>query len=547
MADLESLQQDATRMGWLHVKMLIVDDSRTESTILKSLLRQIGVDDITTVSSPDETILACQAHSFQVVIIDYHLGSQLSGSELLTLLRQKKLIAIDAAALLLSSDSSSEVILSSLAAGPDAFVTKPLSINSLHQNIDRAWFSSQITKPISKALNQYSISDAIQECEKQHQRFGHHSRIEKIWLDLLISEKRWEEAEQVAHQLNASQPSNYASLILAKISIHRGEVDDGIDILNEMIGQSPLFIEAYDLLVEALIIEKRQDEAMRVSHAALKLTPNATSRAMTLARLAVIHSDYSMLVYAGHCLATHLPLVGEQWLECLSSYLYEFETFFYEQPAEKRHVLLKELNTTYQRAKKRVRAAQQAKLKCLGRLAWIRLTISGPEDIEAKRQLMRALAPYFSDFDKLALTIRADAIKPLFILGEVELAYQFLLQLKKSTRLSVSTKKKYLRLINSSDLCKQGIALHQTIQTMKQYLAASPDKVKLQASHLLERYPLSNQLHFLFLMASQLLKEELSPKVNASLLSLNTAPLSSEDSQYRQELFHFFKKTNKKD
>ncbi|WP_087016469.1 response regulator [Thaumasiovibrio subtropicus] len=547
MADLESLKLNAIRMGWLHARILIVDDSLTEAALLKSLLRQVGVVELFSASSPDDAIQLCQQHAVQVIIIDYHLESILNGSELLCALRQKHLIHLDCASLLISGDNSSEVILSSLEAEPDAFVRKPVSMTTLCQNIDRAWLSSQITRPISKALQDGDKKKALKLCEMQIARLGKHQRVEKLWLDLLMESEQWDKAESVALTLAAEEASAHTALTLAQIHLYRKEIETAIEQLNQLITAFPLCIEGYDLLVEVLKSERRFEEAIALSHVALKLTPNSTPRAMQLAKLAVKQDDFKKLTYAGHCLASYLPLLGERWLEYFSAYLYEFETFYFKQEPHRQAAMLKDLNITYQRAKERVRAAQQAKLKCLGRLAWIRLTIKNAEDLNAKQQLMRALAPYYNRFNELPLTIRADAIKPLFILGEAELAHLFLQQLKSGEKLSQSTKQKYLRLINASDLCKQGLALYQTIQIMKQHLALTPERVKQQAELLLERYPLSNQLHFLYLLACQLLKELPTAKVTASLSSLNISPLTSEDNACKLELERFFHTNDKED
>ncbi|MDA8232230.1 MAG: bacteriohemerythrin [Magnetospirillum sp.] len=119
----------AATLDWRALRLLVVDDNRNFSEVMRTILEGVGVRDIAVAHDLSTAKLAVEGKDFDIVIIDWHVGAE-SGLDLVAWLRRHPLLK-DLPILMLSGHErigSREMV---LAAGADEFMEKPISARGL--------------------------------------------------------------------------------------------------------------------------------------------------------------------------------------------------------------------------------------------------------------------------------------------------------------------------------------------------------------------------------------------------------------------------------
>lgn len=123
-----------------NTRILIVDDSSQFAMVLHRLLTGVfGFKSITTLSSTADAYqrLSTAPDEFELVFLDFHFPSGMSGGELLTALAEKGLIG-EKIVFLMSSDPGAEALQRVLKTGAAGVIAKPFDREELRRQLDRA-------------------------------------------------------------------------------------------------------------------------------------------------------------------------------------------------------------------------------------------------------------------------------------------------------------------------------------------------------------------------------------------------------------------------
>jgi len=116
------------------MKVLLIDDSSIMRMMVKSLLKQVDLNEITEAANGIEGLQAVGAQKFDVVFLDLHMP-QMDGLEFLKALRAKPEHA-GLPVIVLSSDSEQSQAQEAKRLGANSYITKPFRVESLRSVLD---------------------------------------------------------------------------------------------------------------------------------------------------------------------------------------------------------------------------------------------------------------------------------------------------------------------------------------------------------------------------------------------------------------------------
>ncbi|MBF0452786.1 MAG: response regulator [Candidatus Magnetomorum sp.] len=117
------------------MNILVVDDFAFARRIIKNVLKEIGMNNVTEVSSGTAALIALNKNEFGLIVTDFNMPG-MNGIELV-----RKIRAIDATTatpiIMVTSDGNKSVLLEATEAGVNAFLNKPFTKEEFVEKIDR--------------------------------------------------------------------------------------------------------------------------------------------------------------------------------------------------------------------------------------------------------------------------------------------------------------------------------------------------------------------------------------------------------------------------
>lgn len=489
------------------VHALIIEDQRSASYMLKSLLQNLHICNVDLANTEQEAIRYCQLKHYDLVIMDYHLNGENTGSELLANLRTSDLINISTTCIIISGDSSQEVILSSMEAKPDAFICKPVNLTSLSEQLKRACSESAIRYPFMKLAQQQGPQAAINYGLTQLETMTTQSRsLHTLLLNMLITENSWRQLERAINLVGDVKDLPIVEVAKAHLDIQQENLQGAELRLKTLLKHHPLFLEAIDLLCQIKIKQHEFSEALTYAEQASKLTPNNTERILLLARLAVKEKEYDIFNKTGDMLATHLHFQESNWLAQLIDYVALCETVYQQQKQTKGQPNnYKEINLFFQKVKLRLPKRHYSSFYALANIALARNELLHNSPHRAKQHIYLALTPHLTELNNLSLVVQLYALTPIMQLAESNLSAAIYQSIQNTNTITAALKTQ-LQKLKRSQLFKQHLQLIKKLKKAKQVLPHQPEEALLYYNKVLEIYPACSEAHLGRLEANLQLK-----------------------------------------
>jgi CheY-like chemotaxis protein len=119
------------------LRLLIVDDNRHASEIVRSILASVGAQDIVMATTVERAFTLLQAEPFDLLIVDQNLGKGDEGIALVRRLRQDpKRVNPYLPVLMLTGYTEQRRVQAARDAGVSEFLSKPFTIMGLLQRIE---------------------------------------------------------------------------------------------------------------------------------------------------------------------------------------------------------------------------------------------------------------------------------------------------------------------------------------------------------------------------------------------------------------------------
>lgn len=515
-------------IDWQHVKVLIIDDQLSSALLIQNILHSIDLTTIDIATNCKNALQLCKTTAYDLILIDFHLDPQLSGSELLTVMRKKNCISSYCGIIFISGDRTPEVIVTSISMDADSFLSKPLNIGILKQRIVTVYQACLKRKPIYIALENKHISTAISLCRQLLQLHGHNIDIEIILLDLLIDQQDWIQAQQLLTLF--SERSQHHKLILRKAQLMHKQGDDvaAIQQLQILIKQVPLFVEAYDELAVLLQQQHQSNAAKDIAYQALRLTPSISHRSLLTAQLAVKTNDPSLFMKTGKILVTHLPLIDNDWIIQFAQFTTLFEQLHSQQLSPQRQQqLIKQLTKLHQQARRRLTRHQKIILTAFRHITLARFAATNKHPLKTKRRLLHGLKYYFGQMSQAPMAIIVDALPLLIHFGETGLIQEAYQTIMTQNVLDDHCHHRLNQLQENKFIIENIRLLIEQLATAKATIDPDPQRAYCIYQTILRDYPYNTEAHLGRINSLLMTQQMHHPDINTSLRQIKKMPLAS--------------------
>lgn len=273
---------------------LIIDDFESFRLSMREMLRSCGAEKIETSAKASPAIQFCAYNHVDVVLCDYNLGEGKNGQHILEELRHKKLLKRSSIFLMVTAETSKEMVMGAREYQPDAYLTKPINRAMLMKRLESLVSQRNALLPINREIDRENYPEAISLCHK-------HLTIQpryKTWLlktlaDLYFQVGDFSHAQKIYEEVLSQRDLSWAVLGRGRILLATGNYEDAVATLSGLVEKHPDYMEAYDLLAEALEKKGKPGQAQKTLEKAAELSPNALFRQKQLANLATSNQDLS--------------------------------------------------------------------------------------------------------------------------------------------------------------------------------------------------------------------------------------------------------------
>ncbi|MFO7994283.1 MAG: tetratricopeptide repeat protein [Marinobacter sp.] len=273
---------------------LVVDDFENFRLSMRQMLRSCGADKIELVPNASTAIQYCSYNHVDVVLCDYNLGEGKNGQHILEELRHKKLLKRSSLFLMVTAETSKEMVMGAREYQPDAYLTKPINRAMLEKRLSGLVTQRNALLPINREIDRENFPEAISLClQALPAKPRYKTWLMKTLADLYYQVGDFSHALKIYDDVMAQRDLSWARLGRGKILLANQNYDEAITTLKELVTKHPDYMEAYDLLAEALEKQGRPTQAQQILEKAAEHSPNALFRQKHLATLAASNQDMS--------------------------------------------------------------------------------------------------------------------------------------------------------------------------------------------------------------------------------------------------------------
>lgn len=269
-------------------KILIVDDFPGMRKTVREMLYTLDAVDLEEVNNGMSAITAMQKNHFDIVLCDYNLGAGKNGLQVLEEAKVRKLLPFSAIFIMITAEQTPGMVLGAMESKPDEYLTKPFTTRQLLSRIERNTQRKNYLADIEKEKTNNNFPKAILHCEELLKSGDRkmHSQLVKLRAELAIDIGDFNYAKTLYEEVLQNRALNWAETGLGKIHVLKGNTDQAITTLKQVIENNPMMMEAYDWLAQAYLASKQNSDAEEILTSAVNFSPQAILRQQKLASVA---------------------------------------------------------------------------------------------------------------------------------------------------------------------------------------------------------------------------------------------------------------------
>lgn len=294
-------ESESRKSRFENFSALVIDDFDSFRLTVTRMLGQFGIRDVDAAAKATQAMRYCQERSYDIILCDYNLGGGQNGQQLLEELRQRKMLKNSCLFIMVSAESSKSVVLAAYDYRPDAYLTKPLTQQTLNQRLSKLVVERVELAPVYKAMDDTQWKKAIELCARYAEAKPRlRNNCYKLQAEICFRAGDFQTAKNICLSVLKTHPVEWAKLGLCRARFAAREYDGLVDQLNEIITSNPLCMEAYDLKVETLSVLEKQLDVQKTLESAVGVSPLAIVRQRTLGEVAMSNNDTAAASTAFH-------------------------------------------------------------------------------------------------------------------------------------------------------------------------------------------------------------------------------------------------------
>jgi len=275
------------------LNVLVLDDFDGFRSSVSRMLESFGVPRVDSANNAVEALRLCRAQNYDAILSDYNLGKGQTGLQLLEELRYHDIIRRSQVFVLVSAENSKQIVLAASDVEPDAYLSKPITVKTLQQRLDRILVQRSQLGELFAALDRADKEKAIAVCQDHIHARGHQSAFCQKYLgQMLIETGDLDEAELVYRSVLEVRPLEWAKIGMACVKHKRGDLNTAERWFRELIASNPLCLKAYDGLADVYQSLDDDSNLQQVLEDAVSISPLALLRQESLAKAATKNCDF---------------------------------------------------------------------------------------------------------------------------------------------------------------------------------------------------------------------------------------------------------------
>ena len=279
--------------------VLIVDDQRPFQVMLKGILNSLGVVHIHFANHGEQALQRCSQNEYDLLFVDYNLGSGKNGRQLLADLRQKQLLKASSIFIIVTGENTVTMVMSAVELEPDDYLIKPFSQSLLKSRLQKLAAKKQHLAALYEALLQRQPQLILQCCHNEISASGRYEQFcRRVLAETLFEQQRYDELEALLSESLRERRPNWALLLEAKFRLQQQNYSRCLEICQESIEINRLCAQAYDLQASGLLAQGNLDAAMTSIKQALAIAPFHLPRQYLTLKVARAAGDISEMVSA---------------------------------------------------------------------------------------------------------------------------------------------------------------------------------------------------------------------------------------------------------
>lgn len=279
------------------LRFLVIDDIPTVRSTLQVCLQALGASQIDFAQSHWDAVHKIKQRMPDVILCDYNLGEGRNGQQVLEELRREGLLSEGVVFLMVTAETQYPQVVAAVELAPDDYILKPFTADLLNARLGqlilkkaffRPYYEEVITKRYDKAVE--VLNDLLVKPECRPYRFD----CMRLIAETLLRSGAWDAAKEKFEELIDLGDFPWAKLGLARCLQKEGETREAMGQCQAAIDQVPVYTNAYDLKADLHAELGEFEQARRVAHDALQVSPFNFDRKRRIVDYSVKLGDHAM-------------------------------------------------------------------------------------------------------------------------------------------------------------------------------------------------------------------------------------------------------------
>lgn len=276
-------------------KVLVVDDFQGMRTVLRDLVRAMGVQRVDTAANGKDALQKLKASRYDVVVCDYNLGAGLNGQQVLDEARLHDWIGLSTIWVMVTAEKTPEMVTGVAEAKPDEYLLKPINQGMLQGRLERLLVKKQTLRKVEESLRAKDYASALQHCDALlHAAAAPSAELLRIKSELLLKLGDYPAARALFDAVLAQRDLPWARTGLGRLYFLQGQYELARGMFWQVLEDNPMFMEASDWQAKTFQALGDGMQAQLVLQDAARRSPNVVRRQKELGDVAYRNGELAV-------------------------------------------------------------------------------------------------------------------------------------------------------------------------------------------------------------------------------------------------------------
>ncbi|MBL0283134.1 MAG: response regulator [Zoogloea sp.] len=275
------------------ISALIVEANPGMRTQLRNMLNMCGINKVQFAVTAGVAVRKLRDGRYDLILCEYHIGDGQDSQHLLEDLRHNAIIPLSTLFVMVTGERQYERVVSAAELAPNDYILKPFAADTLHDRILRALDKREAFMPAYRLIELGNAPDAITYCTEAEGTYPQWQLdFMRLRAELHVASGHADEAEHLYERILETRSVPWARLGLAKALFMQRRYTDAEDMLQALVNENDLFVDAYDWLSRTREAAGELESARSILVTATALSPHRVGRLRRLGELSIETGDH---------------------------------------------------------------------------------------------------------------------------------------------------------------------------------------------------------------------------------------------------------------